>query len=175
MPRIRTRLPQFQEDDFSDDAFFKRFRFTKDGFNHLVNFIGDDIPEPENNRGRPLSPRTQLLVALRYYATDSFQIVHRDLQGVSQPSATTFNIPSFTVYNPLPCIIHTPFYRSHLRENIIIILSIIRTPFSQPRATVSVRFVHGQRQMSLHTNCYYWVIYVITFISIITTVSLCNR
>ena len=23
MPRIRTRLPQFQEDDFSDDAFFK--------------------------------------------------------------------------------------------------------------------------------------------------------
>ena len=75
MPRIRTRLPQFQEDDFSDDAFFKRFRFTNDGFNHLVNFVGDDIPEPENNRGRPLSPRTQLH-ALRYYATGSFQIVH---------------------------------------------------------------------------------------------------
>ena len=88
MPRIRTRLPQFQEDDFSDDAFFKCFRFTKDGFNHLVNFISDDIPEPENNRGRPLSPRAQLLVALRYCATGSFQIVHRDLQGVSQPSAS---------------------------------------------------------------------------------------
>ena len=58
------------------------------GLNHLVNFIGDDIPEPENNRGRPLSPRTQLLVALRYYATGSFQIVHGDLQGVSQPSAS---------------------------------------------------------------------------------------
>ena len=85
-----TRLPQFQEDDFSDDAFFKRFRFTKDGFNHLVNFIGDDIPEPENNRGRPLSPRTQLLHGCTplQYATGSFQIVHGDLQGVSQPSAS---------------------------------------------------------------------------------------
>ncbi|XP_064638287.1 putative nuclease HARBI1 [Lineus longissimus] len=88
MPRIRTLLPQFREDDFSDDAFFDRFRFTKDGFNQLMHFIGDDIPEPENNRGHPMSPRTQVLVALRYYATGSFQIVHGDLQGVSQPSAS---------------------------------------------------------------------------------------
>ena len=36
---------------------------------------------------------------------------------------------------------------------IFIILSIIRTPTSRSQATVSVPFVHGQTQMSLHTNC----------------------
>jgi hypothetical protein len=34
-----------------------------------------------------MSPSTQLLVVVRYFAAGSFQIVHGDLQGVSQPSA----------------------------------------------------------------------------------------
>ena len=76
IPRIRTRLPLFRDEDFSDEAFFQRFRFTKDGFNHLRNLLADDLLEAENNRGHPIPPKTQLLVALRYYATGSFQIVH---------------------------------------------------------------------------------------------------
>ena len=88
IPRIMTRLPLFRDEDFSDEAFFQRFRFTKDGFNHLRNLLADDLLEAENNRGHPIPPKTQLLVALRYYATGSFQIVHGDLQGVSQPSAS---------------------------------------------------------------------------------------
>jgi hypothetical protein len=78
---------RFTAETLTDDAFFKRFRFTRDGFQYLLDFLGDDLPEADDNRGRPFTPSTQLLVALRYYATGSFQIVHGDLQGVSQPSA----------------------------------------------------------------------------------------
>ncbi|XP_064637860.1 putative nuclease HARBI1 [Lineus longissimus] len=53
-----------------------------------MDFLGPDLPDAANQRGIPLTSRTQLLVALRYFATGSFQIVSGDLQGVSQPSAS---------------------------------------------------------------------------------------
>lgn len=44
-----------------------------------------ELPDYRNN---PISPRLQVLIALRFYATGAFQIVLADLFGVSQKSVS---------------------------------------------------------------------------------------
>ena len=41
---------------------------------------------PESNRGNPIAPQKQLLIALRFFATGSLQQVTGDTIGVSQPT-----------------------------------------------------------------------------------------
>ena len=55
-------------------------------------------------------------------------------------SYPNISLPSFTVYNPRPLL-------QLKSEGKLIIMSIIRTPSSRPRATVSVLFVYGRRQI----------------------------
>lgn len=53
----------------------------------LVEKIQNKIEFPEY-RNNPISPRLQVLIALRYYATGAFQSVIGDLFGVSQKSVS---------------------------------------------------------------------------------------
>ena len=55
---------------------------------YILNILKDDIKEARDKRGYPIPPDVQPQVALRYYATGSFQIVCGDVCNVSQPSVS---------------------------------------------------------------------------------------
>lgn len=56
----------------TDDAFFKRFRFSKDTVRHvLLQLIEDEGPAM---RGLPLPPIIKMCIALRFFATGNFQV-----------------------------------------------------------------------------------------------------
>ncbi|KAG7295933.1 hypothetical protein JYU34_021021 [Plutella xylostella] len=70
---------------FSDDQFKLRYRFSK---STVVNIILPELEELNtyNQRGLPIALDQQLLIALRFYATGSFQKVCGDLHYLSQPT-----------------------------------------------------------------------------------------
>ena len=91
LPHNRNRLNKNYKNDLVDlleEDFRKRYRFTKAGFIYILNILEDDIQHNEDNRGHPIPPEVQLQVALRYYATGTFQIVCGDVCNVSQPSVS---------------------------------------------------------------------------------------
>ena len=91
LPRNHNRLDKNYKYDLVDlfeEDFRKRYRFTKAGFVYILNILEDDIQEAEDNRGHPIPPDVQLQVALRYYATGTFQIVCGDVCNVSQSSVS---------------------------------------------------------------------------------------
>ncbi|XP_034830814.1 putative nuclease HARBI1 [Maniola hyperantus] len=69
---------------FDENEFKIRFRFTK---NIVAEFLLPLLFQNSancNNRGLPIPPIIQVLVALRFYATGNFQIVCGDLHKISQ-------------------------------------------------------------------------------------------
>lgn len=61
---------------YDDVAFTRRFRFTKDTVVIvLVPLL--NLTQNVNNRGLPIPPLLQLLIALRFYATGNFQVSKR--------------------------------------------------------------------------------------------------
>lgn len=102
MKKINVRLPEFpssSDDDlieifhqlptrclrprsdmyntFSDAEFFIRYRFHKSTVQYNLTLIVGEI-EKTTLRCIPLSPLDQLLLALRFYATGSFQVIIGD-------------------------------------------------------------------------------------------------
>lgn len=75
--------------DRSDDELIRRFRFTSDGIDYLKRLVQDDIANAHAN-GRALSADVQVMVALRYLASNDFQIGVADEFCISQ--ATVSNI-----------------------------------------------------------------------------------
>ncbi|XP_071581600.1 putative nuclease HARBI1 [Temnothorax nylanderi] len=73
---------------FEDVPFRKRYRFSKGAVIEILLPLVSDQLRRLNNRGLPISPLMQLLIALRFYATSSFQIVNGDLRGYSQASVS---------------------------------------------------------------------------------------
>lgn len=76
IPRIH-RVIKDRNDMFQtlDEYNFKiRFRFSKDTVMELLHIFGDQI-EPLTFRNKSISSRDQLLIALRFYATGTFQQV----------------------------------------------------------------------------------------------------
>lgn len=56
----------------TDDAFFKRFRFSKDTVRHvLLQLIEDEGP---TMRGLPLPSIIKMCIASRFFATGNFQV-----------------------------------------------------------------------------------------------------
>ncbi|XP_025018167.1 putative nuclease HARBI1 [Tetranychus urticae] len=96
-PQRRTILPK---NDllvlFDDFEFKKRFRMNKETFHVLLDLIKDEI-EIFGKRNHPVSPENQLLIALRFFATGSFQIVSGDLIGFSQPTISRIVLKVSTV------------------------------------------------------------------------------
>ncbi|KAH7978053.1 hypothetical protein HPB49_004341 [Dermacentor silvarum] len=69
---------------YDDDEFITRYRFTKQTVREPLAFL--PLEASGDNRGLPLTPMLQLLVALRFYGAGTFQIVSGDLVNVSPPT-----------------------------------------------------------------------------------------
>ena len=69
----------------TDEQFRSRYRLRKASYRHLLALLHDEL-EHISQRGRPVPPHMQLLCALRFYASGTFQEVCGDLQNISQPS-----------------------------------------------------------------------------------------
>ena len=54
-----------QIDGYSDDEVRRRYRFGKDNLNRLEDIIGHRLERP-TNRNQSLTPRQQILIALRF-------------------------------------------------------------------------------------------------------------
>ncbi|XP_064458513.1 putative nuclease HARBI1 [Ornithodoros turicata] len=69
---------------FDDNEFLVRYRFTK----ATVQSLFEPLPLEDSvcNRGLPLPPILQLLIAMRFYGTGTFQVIAGDLVNVSQPT-----------------------------------------------------------------------------------------
>lgn len=63
---------------YDDEEFRARFRFPKRTVETILRKIGHQI-EPTTKRSKAIDARTQILIALRFYATGSFQEVLGDL------------------------------------------------------------------------------------------------
>ncbi|XP_008178797.1 putative nuclease HARBI1 [Acyrthosiphon pisum] len=79
--------------ELTNNEFRKKYRFSKAECLQIVNEIRDFLPRAVNNRGKPISPSLQLLIALRYLARgqliiDYVQDDSGDLHGVSQPTGS---------------------------------------------------------------------------------------
>ncbi|XP_028042730.1 uncharacterized protein LOC114252454, partial [Bombyx mandarina] len=62
---------------YDDDEFRKHYRLSKDSVVHILLPLLTNNSN-ENDRGLPLTPILQVLIALRFYATGNFQIVCGD-------------------------------------------------------------------------------------------------
>lgn len=60
-------------DKLSQFFMFYGSRFSKESFCHLLNMIQGDL-ERSDNRGRPLPAVYQLLIALHFYCSGSYQV-----------------------------------------------------------------------------------------------------
>ena len=70
-----------QIDDYSDDEIRRRYRFGKDNLNRLEDIIGHRLERP-TNRNQSLTPRQQMLIALRFYAVGNILQVIGDTFGI---------------------------------------------------------------------------------------------
>lgn len=88
----RRRSPIFRREqnafDLNDRDFVKLFRLDKD----LVLFLCEELRaelEPKTTRGNALQIERKVLIALRFYATGSYQgAIAQDHLSVSQPSVS---------------------------------------------------------------------------------------
>ena len=79
---LRDRLSPLEE--YNDEDFQLRSRLTKDLVSDLVKILDEDLHH-QTRRDLPLTPMQQMLIALRFYATGTFQRVIGDI----------FNVPVF--------------------------------------------------------------------------------
>ena len=84
--RLRDRFDPLE--GFDGEDFRLRFRFRKDSVIDLVKILDKDL-QHQTRRGLPLTPMQQVLIALRFYATGTFERVVGDLFGVSVIAACT--------------------------------------------------------------------------------------
>ncbi|XP_045497056.1 putative nuclease HARBI1 [Colias croceus] len=111
-PRVyfRNMFNQDPFDYYGADEFKGRYRFTKHTVeNVILPQIEGDIHSSVGNRGLPLTARIKLLIALRFYATGSFQTVCGDIISISQPTVCRVIAQvSLALAKQLPRYIHFP-------------------------------------------------------------------
>lgn len=83
--RKRNHTPKLE--DFDDIDFQRRYRLTKNAVSELLPLIENQIRH-NTHLNQALTPLEQLLVALRFYATGTHQLVVGDLIKVSQPTVS---------------------------------------------------------------------------------------
>ncbi|XP_042856931.1 protein ANTAGONIST OF LIKE HETEROCHROMATIN PROTEIN 1-like [Penaeus japonicus] len=76
--------------DLNEQEFQSRYRLSKAAFEVLFEQIRHRLPSSRDRRGLRISPRLQLLVGLRYFATGNFQLTIADTASMSQKSVSTF-------------------------------------------------------------------------------------
>lgn len=76
--------------NFSDNEFFDRFRFPKDVvLSQILPLVSTEL-ESTTERNHPAPPIIQLLIALRFYATNDFELTSADLIGFSKTSISRY-------------------------------------------------------------------------------------
>ncbi|XP_023239457.1 uncharacterized protein LOC111638057 [Centruroides sculpturatus] len=73
-------------EQLDDYDFLCRYRLPKDSVRNLLGRIGHNLVS-RSSKNYAMSPMEQLLLALRFYATGTFQFVVGDLNDLSQSSA----------------------------------------------------------------------------------------
>lgn len=73
-------------DKFDDVELFRKFRFRRMDIIAITDSIQDELAHP--NRRGALTPLLQVLVALRFYASGTFQDVCGELIGVDQATVS---------------------------------------------------------------------------------------
>lgn len=87
-PREYIRRPVVTPlEDYTDNAFRIRYRMNKASFAQLVELLKPHL-EPTSRRGNPYATADQLLIALRYYASGSAQLVSGDTHGIPQTTVS---------------------------------------------------------------------------------------
>jgi hypothetical protein len=91
-----TRVHRAIEDPFEvfpqenlDHALRLRFRFDKEGIEHLTDLIKPNI-EQERERGRYVTPQVKVMTALRYLASNSHQLGIADCFKLQQSSISRY-------------------------------------------------------------------------------------
>ena len=82
--RVKDRRDPFQL--YTDVQFKSRFCFTKENVRRLVSMIEGRLTRP-NQRGKPISPRDQVLLFLHHLGSSSYVRTTADLLGVTQGAA----------------------------------------------------------------------------------------
>lgn len=73
-------------EEYDDIQFFRRFRFSRESVFMILEEVKDKLTF-QSLRNSAVPPLLQLLIALRFYATGSFQMTDGDLFGVHQSTA----------------------------------------------------------------------------------------
>ncbi|GBM50001.1 hypothetical protein AVEN_113061-1, partial [Araneus ventricosus] len=105
--------------DCMDNVSFRsRYRLNKDTAESLIQMLDDTLSAP-SEKNYALSSTEKVLIALRYYATGSFQLVLGDLEKVSQSSASrAINDVSKALASLQPNYIRLPQTGLELRQTI---------------------------------------------------------
>ena len=108
-----TRAPQvcnntLKMDELSDEEMFQTTRFTRPAVKELLQLIGDDIERP-THRHHAVSAESQLLAALQFYASGSFQWMVGRSCSMSQPSVSNaIEAVTNSLIKLAPTFIHFP-------------------------------------------------------------------
>nr|XP_020654562.1 putative nuclease HARBI1 [Pogona vitticeps]XP_020654571.1 putative nuclease HARBI1 [Pogona vitticeps] len=83
-PGHRT-LDRFKLEDVTDEYLVSMYGFPRQFIYYLVDLLGANLSRP-TQRSRAISPETQILAALGFYTSGSFQTRMGDAIGISQAS-----------------------------------------------------------------------------------------
>lgn len=78
-------LDRFKLDDVTDEDLMSMYGFPRQFIYYLVELLGPSLSRP-TQRSRAISPETQILAALGFYTSGSFQTRMGDAIGISQAS-----------------------------------------------------------------------------------------
>ncbi|XP_038620834.1 putative nuclease HARBI1 [Tachyglossus aculeatus] len=78
-------LDRFKLDDVTDEYLISTYGFSREFIYYLVDLLGASLSRP-TQRSRAISPETQILAALGFYTSGSFQTRLGDAIGISQAS-----------------------------------------------------------------------------------------
>ncbi len=75
-------------EQFDEVELHERFRFDSESIAYITELIRPSLKTAETTRNRPVSPETQVCVALRYFASNSNQQVVGDTFGIDQSTVS---------------------------------------------------------------------------------------
>ncbi|KAH7940702.1 hypothetical protein HPB49_003739 [Dermacentor silvarum] len=124
--RLRDRLNPMEH--FNNSEFLARYRFTKCTVKKLLDYL--PLEENASNRGHPLPPMLQLLIALRFYGAGTFQVVTGDLVNVSQPTVSRVieRVSRLIATHVFPIVVKFPSTDNEFRATMVEFYRIAKFP-----------------------------------------------
>ena len=132
-----------------------RFCLRKDSVSDLVKILAEDL-EHQTRRGLPLSPMQQVLIALRFYATGTFQRVIGDLFGVSVFAACrVIHKVSRAIPKQKGQFLSIPGNLADVKTTLIGAITCTHVSVTCPNKENAMAFVNHKQfySMNVHTVC----------------------